>query len=89
VEEVTAAVRGLHSYEVPESIAFDVAAGSAAYLDWVRTSTAARAAVGSLGGKLGTVDAVTGSVVESADPRTEAALTLKYTDEGTSDAGSV
>jgi hypothetical protein len=85
VEEVTAAVRGLHSYEVPESIAFDVAAGSAAYLDWVRQSTTGRTPVG----KLGTVDAVTGSVVESADPITEAAVTQKYTEEGTSDAGSV
>jgi hypothetical protein len=39
VDAVTAAVKELHSYEVPESIAVDVTAGSPAYLDWVREST--------------------------------------------------
>jgi hypothetical protein len=39
VDAVTAAVEELHSYEVPESIAVDVTAGSPAYLHWVREST--------------------------------------------------
>lgn len=98
VTQVTAAVQGLHSYEVPESIAVDIAAGSsAAYLDWVRQSTAARIAPESRspGEKekqeksTTVVDAVTGGVVEPVDPATEASVTQKYTDEGTTDAGSV
>ncbi len=32
-------VKGLHSYSVPEIIALPIAAGSAAYLKWVREST--------------------------------------------------
>ncbi|MCK6370552.1 MAG: divalent-cation tolerance protein CutA [Gammaproteobacteria bacterium] len=39
--ELEAAVRRLHPYEVPEVIAIAVAAGSAAYLQWVRDSTEA------------------------------------------------
>ena len=33
-----AAVRRLHSYEVPEFIALPIAGGSSKYLDWVRES---------------------------------------------------
>jgi periplasmic divalent cation tolerance protein len=34
-EQVTAAIRALHSYETPELIALPVVAGSADYLDWL------------------------------------------------------
>lgn len=34
-----AAVRSLHSYDLPEIIALPIAAGSAAYLDWLQTQT--------------------------------------------------
>jgi len=34
-------VRELHSYDVPEVIAFEVDDGSPAYLDWLATSTRA------------------------------------------------
>lgn len=40
VPSVTAAVKELHSYDVPEVLAVDVAGGSDAYLDWVRANTA-------------------------------------------------
>ena len=33
-------VKRLHSYDVPEIVAFPVAAGSAAYLDWIRDTVA-------------------------------------------------
>jgi periplasmic divalent cation tolerance protein len=36
-----ARVRELHPYDVPEILAFAVEEGSAAYLDWLRASTAA------------------------------------------------
>jgi periplasmic divalent cation tolerance protein len=36
---LTARVGQLHPYEVPEILAFEVAAGSAAYLDWLKQST--------------------------------------------------
>ncbi|HWP66219.1 MAG TPA: divalent-cation tolerance protein CutA [Candidatus Limnocylindria bacterium] len=39
VERLTARVQALHSYEVPEVLALDVAAGAAPYLAWVREST--------------------------------------------------
>lgn len=39
-EAVEAAIRELHSYEVPEILAVPVAAGSRAYLDWVEAETA-------------------------------------------------
>ena len=39
VEELAARVRELHPYEVPEVIATPVVAGSADYLEWVRTNT--------------------------------------------------
>ncbi|KAJ1441529.1 YjeF N-terminal domain-containing protein [Ochromonadaceae sp. CCMP2298] len=39
VNAVTEAVKQLHSYDVPESIALDVSGGSAEYLQWVRDST--------------------------------------------------
>jgi periplasmic divalent cation tolerance protein len=39
VDALAARVRTLHSYAVPEVIALDVVAGSAPYLDWVRTQT--------------------------------------------------
>jgi periplasmic divalent cation tolerance protein len=32
-------VRALHPYEVPEILAFDVADGSPAYLDWLTSAT--------------------------------------------------
>jgi periplasmic divalent cation tolerance protein len=34
-------VRELHPYEVPEILAFEVTAGSPAYLDWLRQATRA------------------------------------------------
>ncbi|NJL22684.1 MAG: divalent-cation tolerance protein CutA [Leptolyngbyaceae cyanobacterium SM1_3_5] len=37
--QLEAQVRSLHSYEVPEIIALPIAAGSAAYLDWLQTQT--------------------------------------------------
>jgi periplasmic divalent cation tolerance protein len=39
---LAARVRQLHPYEVPEILSFEVDEGSAAYLDWLRASTAAR-----------------------------------------------
>ncbi len=39
--ELEAMVRRLHPYEVPELIALPLAAGSAAYLQWVRDSVRA------------------------------------------------
>ncbi len=39
--ELEAAVRRLHPYEVPEIIAVTLAAGSEAYLQWVRNATSA------------------------------------------------
>ena len=39
VPELTAAVKALHSYEVPEVISVPVGQGSEAYFSWVRTST--------------------------------------------------
>jgi len=39
VQSVTAAVKELHTYDVPEVLAVDVAGGSDAYLDWVRANT--------------------------------------------------
>lgn len=40
VPSVTAAVKELHSYDVPEVLAVDAAGGSGAYMDWVRANTA-------------------------------------------------
>lgn len=37
---MTAAVKELHPYDVPEVLAVDVAGGSGVYLDWVRATTA-------------------------------------------------
>src|SRR5262245_753713 len=37
-EEVRAAIRELHSYEVPEIVMLDVVAGDAAYLAWLDAS---------------------------------------------------
>lgn len=39
-EEVRAAIRQRHSYQVPEIIAIPVAAGDAEYLQWIHASTA-------------------------------------------------
>jgi len=36
---ITARVKELHSYEVPEVIALEIAGGSEEYLDWVTGST--------------------------------------------------
>lgn len=36
-ERVEAAIRGVHSYEVPQIIAVSVVAGSAAYVDWLKS----------------------------------------------------
>lgn len=38
---IAAAVRKLHSYDVPEIIALPVTAGSSGYLDWIAESVAA------------------------------------------------
>ena len=40
VERLATRVRALHSYEVPEVLALDVADGAAPYLAWVREATA-------------------------------------------------
>lgn len=37
--EVEAAIRELHTYEVPEIIATPITAGSASYLDWLNSET--------------------------------------------------
>jgi periplasmic divalent cation tolerance protein len=42
--ELQAALRELHSYEVPECIALDISAGSADYLQWIEQSVAAEPA---------------------------------------------
>jgi periplasmic divalent cation tolerance protein len=38
--EVSAAIKGLHSYDVPEIIALPIARGAANYLDWISKSVA-------------------------------------------------
>jgi len=43
LEALTARVRELHPYELPELIAVEVAGGLAAYLDWVAEQTRADA----------------------------------------------
>ena len=40
-EQVRAAIRELHSYEVPEIVMLDVADGDAAYLAWIDASLSA------------------------------------------------
>lgn len=37
--QVEAAIRELHSYEIPEIVALPVAAGLPAYLDWIAAET--------------------------------------------------
>ncbi|MBD2088497.1 divalent-cation tolerance protein CutA [Microcoleus sp. FACHB-1515] len=37
--QLEAKVRSLHAYDLPEIIALPIAAGSAAYLDWLQTQT--------------------------------------------------
>jgi|SRR5580765_459404 len=39
LEEATALIEELHSYDVPEVLAFEVAHGSRSYLDWVAAET--------------------------------------------------
>ena len=39
-DEVRAAIRELHSYEVPEVVMLDIADGDAAYLAWIDASLA-------------------------------------------------
>ncbi len=39
VAEIENRVRELHEYDVPEVIAFEIAAGSSAYLDWLRSES--------------------------------------------------
>ncbi|MBI2678436.1 MAG: divalent-cation tolerance protein CutA [Candidatus Koribacter versatilis] len=39
--EVAAAIKGLHSYELPECIEFAVTAGSDAYLEWLTANVSA------------------------------------------------
>jgi periplasmic divalent cation tolerance protein len=41
IGELQAALRELHSYEVPECIALDISEGSADYLQWIEQSVAA------------------------------------------------
>lgn len=38
-EALAAAIRGAHSYEVPEILRVDVADGDKAYLDWIAQAT--------------------------------------------------
>ena len=38
-DEIEKAVKGLHSYEVPEIIGIEIAMGSKSYLDWIRECT--------------------------------------------------
>jgi len=38
VEAVTRAIRELHSYDLPEILAFEVSAGEPAFLEWLATS---------------------------------------------------
>lgn len=38
-DEVEAAIRGLHPYELPEIVAVPIERGSSAYLDWVSAET--------------------------------------------------
>lgn len=40
VEEATTLIEELHSYDVPEVLAFEVAHGSRSYLEWVAAETA-------------------------------------------------
>jgi periplasmic divalent cation tolerance protein len=40
LEAATALIERLHSYDVPEVLAFEVAHGSRSYLDWVAAETA-------------------------------------------------
>ncbi|MFN8542608.1 MAG: divalent-cation tolerance protein CutA [Candidatus Binatia bacterium] len=42
VEELSARVRALHSYDVPEVLALPIVAGSEPYLEWLGESTARR-----------------------------------------------
>jgi periplasmic divalent cation tolerance protein len=37
-DEVRAAIRELHAYEVPEIVMLDIAEGDAAYLEWIDAS---------------------------------------------------
>jgi periplasmic divalent cation tolerance protein len=39
-DALAAAIRALHSYDVPEILRFDIAEGEPAYLDWVARTTA-------------------------------------------------
>ena len=41
-DELATRLAALHPYEVPEILAFTVEEGSAAYLEWLRASTAAK-----------------------------------------------
>jgi periplasmic divalent cation tolerance protein len=43
VDEITAAVRAVHSYEVPEVVATPIVGGSANYLAWVEAETSTSA----------------------------------------------
>ncbi len=43
LEAVCARVTALHPHDVPEILAFEVADGSAAYLDWLQAATTAAA----------------------------------------------
>lgn len=38
-EELAALIKGLHSYKVPEIIAFSIVQGSPDYLSWIRDET--------------------------------------------------
>ena len=42
LDEATALIEELHSYDVPEVLAFEVADGSRSYLEWVAAETAER-----------------------------------------------
>ena len=42
LDEATALIEELHSYDVPEVLAFEVAHGSRSYLDWVAAEATSR-----------------------------------------------
>lgn len=98
---MTAAVKELHTYAVPEVLALDVTSGSDAYLDWVRANTHSSNSMVTIdevsdsraesqcdAGAV-TSHATTGDVLSTQSALKVAAESIKYTADGTSEAGSV